>query len=41
LAIVRHALEHHDATLIIESTLGQGSRFSFIIPAERIRILNK
>ncbi|MBL4882294.1 MAG: phosphate regulon sensor histidine kinase PhoR [Oleispira sp.] len=38
LAIVRHALEHHDAPLKIESTLGKGSRFSFIIPAERIRI---
>ncbi len=38
LAIVRHALEHHDAQLKIESTLGKGSRFSFIIPAERIRI---
>jgi two-component system phosphate regulon sensor histidine kinase PhoR len=37
LAIVRHALEHHDAQLKIESTLGQGSRFSFVIPAERIR----
>ncbi len=37
LAIVRHALEHHDAPLKIESTLGLGSRFSFIIPAERIR----
>lgn len=37
LAIVRHALEHHDSQLKIESTLGKGSRFSFIIPAERIR----
>tara|TARA_R110001583_G_scaffold52005_5_gene161757 strand:- start:1190 stop:2545 length:1356 start_codon:yes stop_codon:yes gene_type:complete len=37
LAIVRHALEHHDSQLKIESILGQGSRFSFIIPAERIR----
>lgn len=38
LAIVRHALEHHDADLKIESTQGHGSRFSFVIPAERIRI---
>ncbi|MBA34720.1 MAG: phosphate regulon sensor histidine kinase PhoR [Oleispira sp.] len=38
LAIVRHALEHHDAQLKIESTVGKGSRFSFVIPAERIRI---
>lgn len=37
LAIVRHALDHHDAQLKIESTLGVGSRFSFIIPSERIR----
>jgi two-component system phosphate regulon sensor histidine kinase PhoR len=40
LAIVRHALEHHDAPLKIESILGQGSRFSFTIPAERIRHKN-
>ena len=38
LAIVRHALEHHDTQLKIESALGQGSCFSFVIPAERIRI---
>jgi two-component system phosphate regulon sensor histidine kinase PhoR len=38
LAIVRHALENHDAQLKIESTLGKGTRFSFIIPAERTRI---
>lgn len=38
LAIVRHALDHHDSQLKIESILGQGSRFSFVIPAERIRI---
>ncbi|OUS33489.1 two-component system sensor histidine kinase PhoR, partial [Oleispira antarctica] len=38
LAIVRHALDHHDAQLKIESTLGKGSRFSFLIPAERIRM---
>ena len=37
LAIVRHALEHHDAQLKIESILGEGTRFSFTIPAERIR----
>lgn len=37
LAIVRHALELHDAKLKIESTLGEGSCFSFVIPAERIR----
>lgn len=37
LAIVKHALEHHDAQLKIESKLGRGTRFSFIVPAERIR----
>jgi two-component system phosphate regulon sensor histidine kinase PhoR len=37
LSIVRHALEHHDAQLKIDSTLGRGSCFSFTIPAERIR----
>lgn len=37
LAIVRHALEHHDSELKIESVLGKGSRFSFLIPADRIR----
>lgn len=38
LAIVRHALDHHDAQLKIESVLGEGSRFSFVIPNERIRM---
>lgn len=37
LAIVRHALEHHDSELKIESRLGRGSRFSFLIPSDRIR----
>jgi two-component system phosphate regulon sensor histidine kinase PhoR len=37
LAIVRHALDHHDSQLKIESILGQGSRFSFVIPVERLR----
>lgn len=37
LAIVRHALEHHDSELVIESTLGKGSRFSFLIPIDRVR----
>lgn len=38
LAIVKHALEHHDSQLDIESTLGQGSCFSFTLPAQRSRI---
>lgn len=36
LAIVKHALENHDTQLAIESALGKGSRFSFVIPAARI-----
>lgn len=39
LSIVRHALEHHGAVLRIESEVGKGSRFSFIIPADRIRLI--
>ncbi len=35
LSIVKHALEHHDAELKIESTQGQGSTFSFVVPAFR------
>ncbi|GAA6145045.1 phosphate regulon sensor histidine kinase PhoR [Thalassolituus maritimus] len=36
LSIVKHALEHHDAELKIESVIGQGSTFSFVIPAFRV-----
>lgn len=36
LAIVKHVLRRHDATLEIESTPGQGSRFSCRFPAERL-----
>ncbi|WP_428636930.1 phosphate regulon sensor histidine kinase PhoR [Shewanella sp.] len=32
LAITKHALSHHQSDLMIESKLGVGSRFSFIIP---------
>lgn len=39
LSIVRHALEHHGAVLKIESEVGKGSRFSFIIPEDRIRCI--
>ena len=35
LAIVKHALARHQATLSIESTPGQGSRFSVRFPAQR------
>lgn len=37
LAIAKHALEHHDSQLEIESQLGQGSTFSFVLPGERVR----
>ncbi|MCE7610380.1 phosphate regulon sensor histidine kinase PhoR [Vibrio fluvialis] len=32
LAIVKHALSHHDSHLDIKSTVGVGSRFSFVLP---------
>ncbi|MCG9696074.1 phosphate regulon sensor histidine kinase PhoR [Shewanella sp. Isolate11] len=32
LAITKHALSHHQSDLMIESKVGKGSRFSFIIP---------
>jgi len=37
LAIVKHALAHHDAKLVILSTLNQGSTFRCEFPAERLR----
>ncbi|ASP38020.1 phosphate regulon sensor histidine kinase PhoR [Bacterioplanes sanyensis] len=37
LAITKHALEHHGAQLEIESEIGKGSTFSFVIPAERVQ----
>lgn len=39
LAIVKHALENHDTQLHIESQLGRGSRFSFVLPEARIHEL--
>ncbi|MCG6201927.1 phosphate regulon sensor histidine kinase PhoR [Psychromonas antarctica] len=33
LSIVKHALMHYDSQLNIESNLGEGSQFSFVIPA--------
>lgn len=39
LSIVRHALENHGALLKITSELGKGSRFSFVIPDDRIRLI--
>lgn len=37
LAIVKHALQRHGAQLHIESQLGQGSVFSVVFPAGRVR----
>ena len=36
LAIVKHALSHHDTRLEIDSTLGRGTRFSFVLPTRLI-----
>ena len=37
LAIVKHVLQHHGATLEIESTPGEGSTFTCAFPARRVR----
>ena len=36
LSIVKHVLLHHQSTLNIDSTLGKGSCFSFVINNERL-----
>ncbi|MBU5924723.1 phosphate regulon sensor histidine kinase PhoR [Enterobacter sichuanensis] len=36
LAIVKHAVNHHESRLDIASTLGKGTRFSFVIPERLI-----
>ena len=36
LAIVKHVLQRHQARLRIESTVGKGSTFSAVFPAERV-----
>lgn len=36
LAIVKHALQHHDTSLQIHSEVGEGTSFSFVLPAHRI-----
>ncbi len=35
LAIVKHVIQRHEGQLIISSTLGQGSRFTLLIPRQR------
>jgi two-component system phosphate regulon sensor histidine kinase PhoR len=36
LAIVKHIAQRHDATLTFDSVLGKGTRFSLVIPRERV-----
>ncbi|WP_284954324.1 ATP-binding protein, partial [Enterobacter cloacae] len=36
LAIVKHAANHHDSRLEIDSTVGTGTRFSFLLPERLI-----
>jgi two-component system phosphate regulon sensor histidine kinase PhoR len=36
LSIVKHVLNHHNANLEIQSTVGKGSKFSFLLPNELI-----
>lgn len=37
LAIVKHIAQRHGAQLVIESTVGQGSRFALVFPLTRLR----
>jgi two-component system phosphate regulon sensor histidine kinase PhoR len=40
LAIVKNVLQHHGASLEIDSTPGEGSRFSCVFPSRRVRAGN-
>ena len=36
LAIVKHIAQRHDATLTFDSTLGKGTRFTLVLPLDRV-----
>jgi two-component system phosphate regulon sensor histidine kinase PhoR len=40
LAIVKHVVQRHGGELRIESTVGQGSRFTLVLPANRVKVLH-
>jgi two-component system phosphate regulon sensor histidine kinase PhoR len=37
LAIVKHVAQRHGGELLIESTVGEGSRFTLVLPPARVR----
>lgn len=39
LAIVKHVVQRHGGELRIESSVGQGSRFTLVLPANRVKLL--
>jgi two-component system phosphate regulon sensor histidine kinase PhoR len=41
LAIVKHVVQRHGGELSIQSSLGQGSRFSIVLPSSRLRLAHE